>query len=114
MSSDTARLTVPADLDLPALVATRGVELSVESTVELRVSTWDTRDERLARQGITLSHLDTEWLLRLPDGELRASGAGNRVPAALRGAVTGWVRTARLRAVHTERLRRTRYRLADA
>jgi CHAD domain-containing protein len=36
------------------------------------------------------------------------------VPAELRGAVTGWVRAARLRAARNERVRRTGYRLADA
>src|SRR5207249_117393 len=86
----------------------------VESTVELRLSTWDTPDGRLARNGISLSYMDGEWLLRLPDGQQRVAGVAHRVPAELRVLVTGWVRTARLRAARTERVRRTRCRLADA
>ena len=114
MPSDLTRLGVPAGLDLPELVGSRGLGLHTESTVELRLSVWDTQDRRLARNGITLSHVDGEWVLRLPEEEVRAAGPAHRVPAELRALVTGWVRAARLRAARTERVHRTRYRLADA
>jgi len=114
MPSELTRLTVPTGLDLPAVVEVRGLGLLAESTVEHRLSTWDTPDRRLARNGISLSRVDGQWLLRLPDGELRADGPAHRVPAELRAAVTGWVRTAALRTERTEHVVRTRYRLADA
>jgi CHAD domain-containing protein len=108
------RLALPADLDLAAVLEVRGLRLVPGSTVERRLSTWDTSDNRLARHGISLSHVDGEWLLRLPDGEVvRAAGKPARVPAELRALTTGWVRAATLRAAHTERVRRTEYRLAD-
>jgi CHAD domain-containing protein len=115
MPTDPTRLALPAGLDLAAAVEGRGVALTVESTVELAPSTWDTPDLRLARNGVSLSYLDGEWTLLLPQGgREQAAGGGQRVPAELRALVTGWVRTGRLRAERTGRVRRTTYRLADA
>src|SRR6266487_4143958 len=114
MPSDVTRLALPAGLDLPSTVEVRGLGLVAESTVEQRMSTWDTPDGRLARHGIVLSQMDGSWALRLADGEVRASGGARQPQAELRALVTGWVRTARLQAVRAVLVSRTNYRLADA
>ncbi|HSV68238.1 MAG TPA: CHAD domain-containing protein [Mycobacteriales bacterium] len=106
-----ARLAIPADLDLADAVS--GLTVHPGQTIERRLSTWDTSDRRLARNGISLSYVDSEWRLRLPDGEQRVAGAATTVPAALRLLVTGWVRAATLAVVHAERIRRTPYELVD-
>jgi CHAD domain-containing protein len=130
-----AKFRVHPPFQIPELVGERTGAASVDEPVqhELRAVYWDTSDLRLAREGITLRHRSGEgdskdgWHLklpiregRLPDAstssrdEVHAAGDSDTIPAALRGLVHPWSRTAVLGPVATLLTGRTVYLLHDS
>src|SRR5438067_6725189 len=91
-------------------------------SLDLRATYYDTRDLRLARNGVSLRYRtgDPEqsgWSLKLPladedataRDELHFSGAVGKIPAAARDLVTAFARSSPLEPVARLRTRRQRW-----
>jgi CHAD domain-containing protein len=129
-----AKFRVHPPFELPTLSGERTGAASTDAVREeqLRAVYWDTRDLRLAREGITLRHRSGEgagkdgWHLKLPvrEGRVPDASIGGRheihvrgetegIPNQLRDLVTPWVRAEVLGPVATLVTQRSSYLLRD-